>query len=65
MRKKIVDGHMTVTAKAGYFVSLPDKSVYGKTLSLGCNTKADEIIELSEDEFPQPEQDETLNADEL
>ena len=65
MKKKIVDGHMTVTAKAGYFVSLPDKSVYGKTLSLGCNTKADEIIELSEDEFPQPEQDETLNPDEL
>ena len=65
MRKKIVDGHMTVTAGVGKFVSLPDKSVYGKTLSLGCNVKAEDLIELPEDEFPQPEQDETLNPDEL
>ena len=68
MRKKIVDGHMTVTAKAGHFVSTPDRSVYGKTLSLGCNVTADEIIELPESEFPQPEENEEfdiLNPDEL
>lgn len=60
MKKKIIDGHMTVTAGVGKFVSLPDKSVYGKTLSLGCNTKADEIIELPEEEFPRPEEPEEV-----
>ena len=45
---------MTVTAKAGYLVSTPDRSVYGKTLSLGCNVKAEDLIELPEEEFPQP-----------
>lgn len=60
MKKKIVDGHMTVTAGVGKFVSLPDRSVYGKTLSLGCNVKAEDLIELPEDEFPQPEEPEEV-----
>jgi len=53
MKKKIVDGHMTVTAGVGKFVSTPDRSVYGKTLSLGVNITAAEIIEDDEDNFPK------------
>lgn len=64
MKKKIVDGHMTATAGVGKFISTPDRAVYGKTLSLGCNVKAEDLIELPEEEFPQPDE-ETLNPDEL
>lgn len=56
MKKKIVDGHMTVTAGVGKFVATADRSVYGKTLSLGVNTTAAEIIEDDEDNFPKPEE---------
>ena len=56
MKKKIVDGHMTVTAGVGKFVSTPDRAVFGKTLSLGVNTTAAEIIEDDEDNFPKPEE---------
>lgn len=56
MRKKIVDGHMTVTAKSGCFVGTTDKAVFGKTLSLGRNTTAAEILELPEDEWPKVEE---------
>ena len=45
MKKKIVDGHMTVTAGVGKFVSTPDRAVFGKTLSLGSETSAADIIE--------------------
>lgn len=55
MKKKIVDGHMTVTAGVGKFVATPDRAVFGKTLSLGVNTTAAEIIEDDEDNFPKPE----------
>lgn len=55
MKKKIVDGHMTVTAGMGKFVSTPDRSVYGKTLSLGVDITAADIIEDDEDMFPKPE----------
>lgn len=55
---------MTATAGVGKFVSTPDRAVYGKTLSLGCNVKAEDLIELPEEEFPQPDE-ETLNPDEL
>lgn len=55
MRKKMIDGHMTVTAGVGKFVSTPDRAVFGKTLSLGVNTTADEIIEDDEDNFPKLE----------
>lgn len=57
MKKKIVDGHMTVTAGVGKFVSTPDRAVFGKTLSLGVNTTAAEIIEDDEDNFPKPEEE--------
>ena len=57
MKKKIVDGHMTVTAGVGKFVSTADRSVFGKTLSLGVNTTADEIIEDDEDNFLKPEEE--------
>lgn len=57
MRKKIIDGHMTVTAGVGKFVATPDRSVFGKTLSLGVNTTADEIIEDDEDNFPKSEEE--------
>lgn len=56
MKKKIVDGHMTVTAGVGKFVSTPDRSVFGKTLSLGSETSAADIIEDDEDNFPKPEE---------
>ena len=58
MRKKIVDGHMTVTAGVGKFVSTPDRAVFGKTLSLGTDTSAENIIEDDEDNFPKPEEPE-------
>lgn len=53
MKKKIVDGHMTVTAGVGKFVSTPDRAVFGKTLSLGVNITAADIIEDDEDNFPK------------
>lgn len=56
MKKKIIDGHMTVTAGVGKFVSTPDRAVYGKTLSLGSDTTAADIIEDDEDNFPKPEE---------
>lgn len=56
MKKKIVDGHMTVTAGVGKFVSTPDRAVFGKTLSLGSETSAADIIEDDEDAFPKPEE---------
>lgn len=56
MKKKIVDGHMTVTAGVGKFVATPDRAVFGKTLSLGVNTTASEITEDDEDNFPKPEE---------
>lgn len=58
MKKKIVNGHMTVTAGVGKFVSTHDRYVYGKTLSLGTNITADDIIEDDEDNFPKPEETE-------
>lgn len=58
MKKKIIDGHMTVTAGVGKFVSTPDRAVFGKTLSLGVNTTANEIIEDDEDNFPKHEDNE-------
>ena len=60
MKKKIVDGHMTVTAGVGKFVSTPDRAVFGKTLSLGVNTTADDIIEDDEENFPKYEENEEL-----
>lgn len=57
MKKKIIDGHMTVTAGVGKFVSTPDRAVFGKTLSLGVNTTAAEIIEDDEDNFQKPEEE--------
>lgn len=56
MKKKVVDGHMTVTAGVGKFVSTPDRSVFGKTLSLGSDLSAADIIEDDEDNFPKPEE---------
>lgn len=56
MKKKIVDGHMTVTAGVGKFVSTPDRAVFGKTLSLGTNITAADIIEDDEDAFPKQEE---------
>ena len=53
----MIDGHMTVTAGVGKFVSTPDRAVFGKTLSLGINTTAAEIIEDDEDKFPKPEEE--------
>lgn len=53
MKKKIVDGHMTVTAGVGKFVSTPDRAVFGKTLSLGVNITVADIIEDDEDNFPK------------
>lgn len=63
MRKKIVDGHVTYTAKEGYMVATADKKVYGKTLSLGYTTTKDDLVELPESEFPTIEEDETLNIE--
>ena len=54
MKKKIVDGHMTVTAGVGKFVSTSDRAVFGKTLSLGSGITADDIIEDDEGNFPKP-----------
>ena len=56
MKKKIVDGHMTVTAGVGKFVSTPDRAVFGKTLSLGTDITAADIIEDDEDTFTKPEE---------
>ena len=56
MKKKIIDGHMTVTAGVGKFVSTPDRAVFGKTLSLGTDLTAADIIEDDEDNFPKPEE---------
>ena len=56
MKKKIVDGHMTVTAGVGKFVSTPDRAVFGKTLSLGSDITAADIIEDDEDNFPKSEE---------
>lgn len=53
MKKKIADGHMTVTAGVGKFVSTPDRAVFGKTLSLGVNITAADIIKDDEDNFPK------------
>lgn len=55
MRKKIIDGHLTYTAKEGYFVATADLKVWGKTLSLGYNTTKEDLVELPESEFPEPE----------
>ena len=55
MKKKIVDGHMTVTAGVGKYVATPDRIVFGKTLSLGDNITAADIIEDDEDNFPKTE----------
>lgn len=49
---------MTVTAGVGKFVSTPDRAVFGKTLSLGCDITAADIIEDDEDTFPKPEETE-------
>lgn len=57
MKKKTIDGHMTVTAGVGKFVATADRKVYGKTLSLGVNTTAAEIIEDNEDKFQKPEEE--------
>lgn len=57
MKKKIIDGHMTVTAGVGKFVATADRKVFGKTLSLGVNTTAAEIIEDDEDNFPKQEEE--------
>lgn len=46
---------MTVTAGAGKFVSTPDRAVFGKTLSLGVDMSAADIIEDDEDNFTKPE----------
>ena len=56
MKKKIVDGHMTVTAGVGKYVATPDRAVFGKTLSLGTDITAADIIEDDEDNFPKPEE---------
>lgn len=48
---------MTVTAGVGKFVSSPDLAVFGKTLSLGMNTTANDIIEDDEDNFPKPKEE--------
>lgn len=58
MKKKIVDGHMTVTAGVGKFVGTKDRAVFGKTLSLGTDTSAADIIEDDEDNFPKTEEPE-------
>lgn len=47
---------MTVTAGVGKFVSTPDRTVFGKTLSLGKDITASDIIEDDEDNFPKPEE---------
>lgn len=47
---------MTVTAGVGKFVSTPDRAVFGKTLSLGSDITAADIIEDDEDNFPKPEE---------
>ena len=47
---------MTVTAGVGKFVSTPDRAVFGKTLSLGSDINAADIIEDDEDNFPKPEE---------
>lgn len=57
MKKKMIDEHMTVTAGVGKFVATADRKVFGKTLSLGVNTTAAEIIEDDEDNFPKPEEE--------
>lgn len=63
MKKKIVDGHMTVTAGAGKFVATADRKIFGKTLSLGCDTLASEIIEDMEENFKIDENEEDTELD--
>lgn len=55
MKKKIINGHTTVKAGVGKFVSTPDRAVFGKTLSLGTNITNYDIIEDDEDAFPKSE----------
>lgn len=63
MRKKVIDGHLTYTAKEGYFVATKDKTVYGKTLSLGYSTTKEDLVELPESEFPTPEEETPENIE--
>lgn len=63
MKKKIVDGHMTVTAGSGKFVATSDRKVFGKTLSLGSGTTALEIIEDFEETFKTTENEEDTELD--
>lgn len=63
MKKKIVDGHMTVTAGSGKFVATSDRKVYGKTLSLGSGTTALEIVEDLEETFKTEENEENTELD--
>ena len=63
MKKKIIDGHMTVTAGVGKFVSTPDRAVFGKTLSLGSGITASDIIEDDEDNFPKLEDNPEFEAE--
>lgn len=63
MKKKIVDGHMTVTAGSGKFVATSDRKVFGKTLSLGSGTTALEIVEDLEETFKTEEYEEDTELD--
>ena len=63
MKKKIVDGHMTVTAGSGKFVATSDRKVYGKTLSLGSDTSPLEIVEDLEETFKTNENEEDTELD--
>lgn len=63
MKKKIVDGHMTVTAGSGKFVATSDRKVFGKTLSLGSDTSPLEIVEDLEESFKTEENEEDIELD--
>lgn len=63
MKKKIVDGHMTVTAGSGKFVATSDRKVFGKTLSLGSDTSPLEIVEDLEETFKTTENEEDTELD--
>lgn len=63
MKKKIVDGHMTVTAGSGKFVATADRKVFGKTLSLGSDTSPLEIVEDLEESFKTEENEEDTELD--
>lgn len=63
MKKKIVDGHMTVTAGSGKFVATSDRKVFGKTLSLGSYTSPLEIVEDLEETFKTTENEEDIELD--